>query len=559
MTRVPPAPTAQAAPAAGRTGWRDATDEAFALLHDARRAHRLRKRGDTAFHLYVALLLTAVYLVPFGAIAYGAAGRPMEPWASYARDALPCAGTALALAWLRVVVGDARWRGPVLLDPATVAWLLPAPVDRGRLLRPRLRRAVLLHATVAGLLTAVAGYFLNLVILGRPTAGIALAAAAAAAFGALTVGTAGLIVCRDAIAHARRAAAALTALAASALLCAVLDAPSWLQAVLLWSGPWGWVTQCLAAASGSPPAGWPAAAALLAACAAWVVGRADRAVAALPVDVLFRRIRSATSVSAAVLSVDFRLARLAARQAEAAGRPSRRSALPPPRRPALIVPWRTAVGWLDRPARAGWAAVWLAGAYTAVTLAPAAEGLDRVATVLTALAAGYGAAVGLLEAARLDGDDVNRSRALPWPFPGIILRHAVLPLMVLLPAGGAACALIAALARPVLPAVLLLCCFPALVGAALVSACRGTLPHELLVGADTAMGNTAVLQVAVWYLRGPLAACVVLFPVLTYGVRYAESGAPGLLAGSLLGGGLLLGTTALTAWAGVRAWSHVRG
>ncbi|MGW7101534.1 DUF6297 family protein [Streptomyces sp. NPDC054838] len=559
MTPVTPYRTMEATVTGGRAVWRDATDEAFDLLHGARREHRLRKRGDTAFHLYVVLLLTVMYLVPFGAIAYAEAGSPREPWASYAREAMPFAGTAVALAWLRIVVGDARWRGPVLLDAATATWLLPAPVDRGRLLRPRLRRAVLLHGAGAGLSTAVAMYFLNLMMLGRPTAGIGLAAAAAAVFGALTAGTAGLVVCRDAVAHARRAAAVLTALAASALLCAVLDAPAWLEPLFLWSGPWGWTTQCLAAASGSPPTGWPAAAVLLVACAAWVIGRADREIAALPVDVLLRRIRSAASVSAAVVGVDFRLARLAVRQAGAGGARSRMPALPAPRRPALVIPWRTAVGWLAGPARLGWAAVWLGGAFTAVTVAPATEGLDRVAAVLSALAAGYGAAVGLLEAARLDGDDVNRSRALPWPFPGIVLRHAVLPLVVLLSAGGAACVLVAVLGRPALPAVLLLCCFPALVGAALVSACRGTLPHELLVGADTALGNTAVLQVAVWYLRGPLAACAVLFPFLTYGLRCAERGAPSLLAGSVLGGGLLLGTTGLAAWAGVRAWSHLRG
>uniref|UniRef100_A0AAU2JP14 ABC transporter permease n=1 Tax=Streptomyces sp. NBC_00049 TaxID=2903617 RepID=A0AAU2JP14_9ACTN len=550
--------TTDAGPTGGRAEWRDTTDEVFGLLHGARRAHRVQKRRDTAFHVYVVLLLTAMYLVPFGALAYGAAGSPREPWATSVSGALPFAGTALALAWFRVVVGDARWRGPVLLDAATASWLLPAPVDRGRLLRPRLRRTIVLHGAGAGLLTAVATYFLNLVVLGRPTAGIALAAAAAAVFGALAAATAGLVVSRDAIGPARRAAAALTVLAAAALLCAVLDAPAWLRPLFLWSGPWGWVTQCLAAASGSAPTGWPAAAALLVACAVWVIGRADREIAAMPVGVLLRRIRSAASVTAAVVTVDFRQARLAARGPESGVRRFRPPVLPPPRRPWLAVPWRTAAGWLAGPARLGWAAVWLAGAYTAVTVAPAAQGPGRIAAVLSALAAGYAATVGLLEAARLDGDDVNRSRALPWTFPGIVLRHALLPLAVLLPAGAVACALLASLGRPVLPAVLLLCCFPALLGAALISACRGTLPYELLLGADTVMGNTAVLQVAVWYLRGPMAACVVLFPFLAYGLRSVEGGAPSLPAGAVLGGGLLLGTTALAAWAGMRAWSHVR-
>ncbi|MEU3916951.1 hypothetical protein [Streptomyces sp. NPDC029004] len=531
----------------------------FDQLRRARFEHRRRRRRDTAFHLYVVLLLTVMYLVPFGAVAYAAAGSPLEPWASYARRTLPFAGTAVALTWLRVVVGDAVWRGPVLLDAATATWLLPTPVDRGRLLRPRLRRAVLLHGAGAGLLTAVAMYFLNLVVLGRPTAGIGLAAAAAAVFGVFTAGTAGLVVCHDAVGRARRATTALTSLAAAALLCAVLRAPAWLEPLFLWTGPWGWVTQCLAAASGMPPRGWPVAAALLLASAAGVTARADWEVAAMPVGALRRRIHSASSVSAAVVTVDFRQACLAVRRSGEGRTAFRPAVLPAPRRPWLVLPWRTTVGWLSRPAALGWTAVWLGLAYTAVTIAAAVDGLDRVAALLSALAAGYGAAAGLLEAARLDGDDVNRSRALPWTFPGIVLRHAALPLMVLLPAGAAACALIAALGRPVLPALLMLCCFPALAAAALISACRGTLPYELLVGADTAMGNTALPQVALWYLRGPLAACTVLFPFLTFGLRSGEGGAPSLLAGCVLGGGLLLGTVGLTAWAGVRAWSHVRG
>ncbi|MFI6049729.1 DUF6297 family protein [Streptomyces violascens] len=522
---------------------REATEEALEQLHVARGAHRRRKRQDTAFHLYVVALFSAMYLVPFIAIAYGAAGHPLEPYASYLRNALPFAGPAVALAWLRLAVGDALWRGPVLLDAATATWLLPTPVDRGRLLRPRFRRAVVLHSTVGTLAAAGAGYFLDLVMLGRPTAGIAFAAVAGAAFGAFTVAVAGLIVSRDAVAPARRFAGPLTALAATALFCAAVGGPGWARPLFLWTGPWGWLAQCLAADSGRA-----VALALLLASATAALVRADREVASTPVAVLRRRIRSASSVSAALITVDFRQARLAVR-----GSPARRSRLPLPRRPWLVIPWRTALGWLSRPALLGWAAGWLTVAYTAVTLARAADGPGRIVGLLVALAAGYAATAGLLEAARLDGDDVGRSRALPWPFPGIVLRHAILPLAVLLVSGAVACALAAALGRPVLPSLLLCCCFPALAGAALISACRGSLPYELLIGAETAMGNTAIPQVAVWYLRGPLAACLVLYPFLAFGLR-----ATGPWAACALAFGLLLGTAALTTWAGVRAWSHIR-
>ncbi|CAM5489611.1 hypothetical protein SXANM310S_07416 [Streptomyces xanthochromogenes] len=521
----------------------DTTGEVLGQLRTARGPHRRRRRQDTAFHLYVVVLFGAMYVVPFAAIAYRATGEPLEPWATYIRDALPFAGPAVALAWLRLVVGDALWRGPVLLDAATATWLLPTPIDRARLLRPRLRRSVLLHGTGAGLLAAVAGYFLDLVTTGRPTAGIALDAVAGAAFAALTVGIAGLIVRRDTLGPARRAAGVLTALAVTALICAVLGGPQWLRPVLMWSGPWGWLTQCLA---GSP--GRPAATVLLLACAAAAVARADREVASTPVSVLRRRIHSAASVSAALITVDFRQASLAVR-----GRPARRRRLPVPHGPWLLTPWRTALGWLSRPAPLGWSAAWLAVAYAAITSGAAIDGPGRIAGLLVALAAGYAATAGLLEAARLDGDDVNRSRTLPWPFPGIVLRHAVLPLAVLLPSAVPACLIATALGRPALPSLLLCCCFPALTCAALVSSCRGSLPYELLIGAETAMGNTAVPQVAVWYLRGPLAACVLLFPFLAFGLR---AHAP--WAAAVLALGLLLATAALTTWAWVRAWLHIR-
>ncbi|MFB7254335.1 DUF6297 family protein [Streptomyces nojiriensis] len=68
----------------------------------------------------------------------GPAGRP---------PAAGCVGTTLVLFAGQIAL-YARL-GPVLLSPAEITWLLPLPGDRGRLLRPRLARAVAVACATA--------------------------------------------------------------------------------------------------------------------------------------------------------------------------------------------------------------------------------------------------------------------------------------------------------------------------------------------------------------------------------------------------------------------------
>ncbi|WP_455354548.1 DUF6297 family protein [Streptomyces sp. SYSU K217416] len=538
------------------------SDAALTALHRARRQHRRRSRRDIAFHAYVVLLLGGLYLVPHAVIMAGSADGPLEPWASRMQAVLPGVATATALGWLRLVTGAARWRGPVLLDAATVTWLLPTPVARARLLRPRFRRTALIHAGAAAALCTVGAYFGRLVVAGDVgTGSLAAAAAAGGAFAALGTGLAGLLACRRSPSTFRLPPGVLTAGAALASGLAVArgtvsPVPAWPEAVLLWSGPWGWAAQLWAAACGVERPGAPVAAVLLVGCAWAVLRLADRRVAALSTLTLQERARTAAAVSAAMVTMNFRQARV---QVSGPGLPGRRSGRPPaprpPRDPRLIVPWRTLVHWLSRPAALGWSALWLVAGCAAVTLADRLSGGFRSLAVVAALAGGYAAAGALLEAARLDGDDPARSGRLPWPLAGVVLRHALLPVATLLTAGAAACGVTAGLGLAVLPVAALVLCLPGLVAAGPVSACRGTLPVELLVGAETPLGNTAPVNLAVWYLRGPAVALLVLFPVVTLLLRDEPPGWS-VVAVLLY---LLSATAGLAAWAGFRAWALQRG
>lgn len=68
------------------------------------------------------------------------------------RTALPW---LVGLAALLLVVSLARLFGPVFVSPATASWLLPAPIDRAAVLRPRLVWTLLVTLGAAALLAAV--------------------------------------------------------------------------------------------------------------------------------------------------------------------------------------------------------------------------------------------------------------------------------------------------------------------------------------------------------------------------------------------------------------------
>jgi hypothetical protein len=328
-------------------------------------------------------------------------------------------------------------------------------------------------------------------------------------------------------------------MAALSLLALVYGIPDQVGAAVLWLLPWGWAAQPLAAATGVSVGPGPLLATALWACAlAAAVRVAVRAVPEMTQESLRLRAGVADRVSASLFTLDFRQARAAMRMPRHTARPASRLAFPG--HSWLVVPWRDLLSLVRTPGRLGWGVAWSALSTGALVLASAWEGTPATIFSWASVWFLYLAAAQFVEPARLESDDIRRSALLPYGAGALALWHAVVPCLLLLVTTGLGTLLCLVAGRPApgLSAVALV--VPACVGAALVSAYRGPLPLHLLVGTDTPMGNTAPVQTAVCYLRGPLALMLLAVPVLSTlnGARAfgAVQGAWLLLVGA---GGLL--------------------
>ncbi|MEO3750891.1 DUF6297 family protein [Streptomyces sp. B6B3] len=484
--------------------------DALGYLWQLRRGQRRAERRRRAYALYCVALLSAVWGVPYLVSVVDAAGDGDWHGATAGRmlDALPLVAPAvLALVPLSAAL-RARWRGPVLLDAPTVAWVLPHPVDRTPLLLPRYHGALVRAAVLGVVGGGMAGLLVHALGGGGWWQAVLAGAGAGGAAACLGV-TAGVAV--------QRAGAVWPALAGPVPL-AVLAAVPLLAAV-------GRVPRLVGAG----------AALLVAAGTGAAVVAARRAVPRLPARMLREQATVAVRLTAALYAFDLRQGRATVRRAS--GRRPRPGRRPPlPRRRALLVPWRDATGLLREPGRLVWAAVWWA---VALVCAPLADRHGAPVT-LAALLAGYLAAGQLAEPARVEADDGRRAGPLPWPAERLALRHGLLPAALLLVTGAPPVALAGGGAP-----VLLLAGVPALVGAALVSAYRGIMPAALLLGHETPMGNTGPIQAVLWQVRGPL---VILASLAVAHLRAPDAPWPGLGVLWVLG----TGASAL-AWARRRA------
>ncbi len=475
------------------------------LRADQRRAERRRR----VYVLYCVALLSAVWGVPYLASVIGAAGDGDWHGAAAGRvlDALPLVAPAVLVAMPVSAALRARWRGPVRLDAPTVAWVLPHPVDRDALVLPRFHAAVAFATSLGGVGGGVAGLVVHALGGGGWWQAVLAGAGGGAAAACLGV-AAGVAV--------QRVGAVRPALAVPVPLAALAAVP------------------LLAAGGQVPRLMGVCAAVLVAAGVAVALVAARRAVPGLPARVLREQATVAVRITAALYAFDLRQGRATVRRASGRRpRPGRR--VPMPRRSALLVPWRDATGLLREPGRLVWAAVWWAVALVCASLEERDAGGGYL--TLAALLAGYLAAAQLAEPARVEADDARRAGALPWSAERLALLHGLLPAALLLVTG----ALPVALAGGLGPS-LLLAGVPALVGAALVSAYRGVMPGDLLLGHETPMGNTGPIQAVLWHVRGPM---VVLAALVAAHLRAPDGPWSGLAVLWVLGTG-----------ASALAWAH---
>lgn len=530
----------------------EAPDQAYwdELAHDVRRhlrtvrhAHRREQQKSMAFYAYVVALFAAFYIAPYtgGLLQLAEHTGVVAPLADRLTPALPAAATGVVLLVLLTAVTDGLWRGPVVVDAPTTGWVVPAPAAWGLLLRARLRISLVAYVA-GGMLAALAlGFLAQIGARARVTAMLVPVAATGVALGVLAVGVGTLVERHDTV--VRRHAALLGVLRGVAVTVAGLAAlavwrpdalPRLLGTILLWSGPWGWAAQPLVAAADDGRAQlWPVGLALTLTVAAIAYWQASGALPALSGPVLRARVGSSRGVFAALMAGDLRQATLTVRSATAARRRSPRVSLPAPKRPSLIVAWRVLLGWLRSPGRLGWSALALAVAYSAVALAARVQGWERALTAGVGVLVAYVAAGALLEAARVEADDVRPSRSLPMPFSDLMLMHGVAPLALLLGEGAVAVGVAALSGGEPAAAGGLLLGSPVLVAAGLISACRGPLSVKAMVGNESAVGNTALVGIVFWYGRAPLATLVLVLPAVLLG---AAGGLPsGLLGYEMLG------------------------
>ncbi|PBC70307.1 hypothetical protein BX265_7712 [Streptomyces sp. TLI_235] len=495
----------------------DWTDESLALLRSLRAPHRLNRVRQVAYAVYCTVLLLVVWggVPSLGLFLQAAMGADYTGHGRALLAAVPGGVAAVGLAVLLLAVRDGLWRGPVMPPRATIDWLLVHPVRPGPVLRPWFRLSCGL-AVFPGIVAAAGA----MVVLG-----LTVRAGLPAALGWCLVGgtcvpllgvCAALSVQRSerAARLARRltpyATVLILAFAGQSALAAAGHSVRWLDQVVLWSGPWGWAgIAALAPTTAAVPGAWAATALLVASTAVCLV-RADRAAATVSLTLLRERARNAASVLAALRTVELRAARLAVHAATGGDR-RLKVRLPAPRRAWLVVYWRDVLALLRTPARLGRAALLTVPALLCAAPAHTARGSVSLAATGLALAFGHLAVAQLLEPARIDTDDVRRAFWTPYPFAGLMLRHAVVPtvLGVLLGAAGSAVAVLcgAGPAAWLAPAAV-----PALVGAGLVNACRGAARRDLLYrpAGATGGGGSNLAAFAAWYAAGPAVAVPLL-------------------------------------------------
>jgi hypothetical protein len=494
------------------------TTDVWTFLKTVRRRRRRDRRGRIAYALYIVALVVAIYGSSFVARAVRSVDGPPHASTATARliDSLPAGMSGLWLLVMVALIRQATWRGPVLLSAADAEWMLAAPLSRARLLRPRLRASVLTGSTLAAVVAFMAALVLHgygVAALGRLwpplVASAVLVVAVGLSMGALVerFDVAGRVVLTWS------PALAVVALLFGVFACARSAGAhlAWLQAVILWSGPWGWCSQLVDQAFDASAAPWPAVAAPTGVIAVAMLIFAGSTTPAIPARALRQRAATAQAVSAAVFLGETRDARLGVREGRGV-RVSRRR-LPMPLRSWLALPWRDTTSLIRSPAVLAWALLGLGVMGAALRIATGhASQRHALVPLAIAMVAGYAAASQLIEPARLDADDTRRTRWSPYSAAQHARRHAAVPLLVL----ELVSVVVALVASPwlgerrtVITLVAAVLIVPVLVAAAMVGSYRGRVPLELLLGgADIGFGPTGPLFLMLWYLYGPLAAIV---------------------------------------------------
>jgi hypothetical protein len=511
-----------AAPAAGvrdlRRFWRTVQDPPSLL-----------KRLEPAYYVFITLAIGGpfVYGTASQALADVATPHTAEVW-----------GPALALVALLAAVRWGAVQGPVVFSVADVAQLLGAPLRRADLVLGRLVRGLLAGAAAAVVLAAI-------VLIGVAGNGRGIAVqrgggfvVALALLGLLGIAGASLVQGSARWDRATRMATVPLCAVAAGLVVLGSSGTAGRHAEL-WSGPWGWALQPLAARAGA----WPAAVALVAAAAAAAIAVALARRGRCSTERHLVRAQAREGAVAAVYSLNARYVRRSLSGA-GPGRISPRGAsrLPTPRSPGLAVVWRDAVALLNAPQRAVESLVLAAGGAAACLVAA-----EHPAALVGGSLVLYAAASRLLEPLRAETDKPSRARVLlRAPMGRVLTAHALVPGIVVL--AGALLAVAGCAAAGELPAdgaqvalLVVLAVVPIALCAALSSRRGGQVPPSVMaVTYGDTTGMSALILVA-WIIAFPVLAAVL--GAVPVSIMVAHDGAG--LAQTVVA---LLGTSAALGW-----------
>lgn len=493
--------------------------------------HRRRAAPDVLYRLYLVALVT----LP---VTWSVVRDPRSADDPTLAGVLDGVGTWAPLVVVAVLVTAARvatWGGVAVPERGAVRWLFTAPILPAELLRPVLRRTLLLGAA-AGALVA---YLPTLELVAR-SAGPPVPLLGAAVLGGGAVGVLAVAVCwwvqrtaARARAVARWSPGVLVVVGVAGATVARLGTPD--TAVLV-SGPWGWSVQpLLAAAGGDPPAAGIAAAVLAVAAvtaAVWV----ERSAGAVPLGELARRAEPLTGIRSAAFFGDLRAAADIRRRAhrDLVGA-SRRGPRPPRRRPWTAVPWMGTLvllrspRWIASAAGTGIVATLSAGQLRTATAIPAAT-----LPVLVACLGGSLVASQVLDPLRAEESTLLGARWFPWTPLRTSLLHLIAPTLAAVIAVAVAAVAAVAVGAPAgaaaAGAALALLGIPVAIAAAALTATSP--PIDLTT--PSAIPGSAGGGVAVRLLAGPqLVLLAVGLPGLLIAAAY-DRGAP--LAGAVLSG-----------------------
>lgn len=471
-----------------------------------RPSERLPSLGQLMYWGYLVVLFGSFVVYAFvHASREQAAVGTQQPDEGAAAAVLATIGALVLLAGVRF----GTWAGPVLLSRADATWLLSAPIERRRVVRPHLVGAVAV-ATVVGVVAAL-------------VSALAIAPDAASA---LWVVLAVNLVCWPLLAIAavalswmvesdhqlaRRTVTWMPLLiGAVAVVCAIV----WSGAGWLWTGPWGWFAIPVAAGSSGSYSWWPVAMFLLVAMAGSLAVGSWKRAAQVHAEELRSRAGSRTGLIASMALGDFRTIAVLRRGRITALSGIREVQLGLPTSRQLAIAWRDAVSLLRFRGRTTLAVITIAvGSGLLLGRWPTGWAASLIGTLAI-----YWGGAQLLEPMRLETDDPTASRSLPWTYAKVIAHHTIVPTTVTMSVAGTVFAARLtvtpddlSLAGP--PGLVLATTIAGLViASAVISSIRGDPPIHLL-----AYGDSGLMAFLSWLFVGPLIVTSIAVPLTLLG------------------------------------------